>query len=365
MTASAVSDPPRVRQTSYSLAVAAVLVATIAAVAGLSHNRAISQCLIERQTTRCRQHNDKYIRRGGFSDAEDRLLLGDLVAADYSRGGVYFFGSSTMQHALMDWELPEALEPYVKNYAISSANFREQFQFVRFLVESEGLLQAGGEKVLVVLGLSHFDTRLKQAGLIDGEFVPNLFARHGLFDYDPRAALSRRQQPALVTYFETERARSRSFLQALGAEVTAESKPGDPDRLGPQALARAKSLVASILGNDRWREAQQEQLHELTAMVDYLRQRNVQVCGVLLPLASWNREQPYAERFGQEVAQIFADQRLPLEDLSSAVGDSGFRDPTHLNWDGEQQISPRLEELARKHLASIGIAESGAAASGD
>lgn len=58
---------------------------------------------------------------GYFVDFEDRLLLDELPAADYSRGGVYLIGSSNLKWATMFWELPPPQQALIHNYALVPA----------------------------------------------------------------------------------------------------------------------------------------------------------------------------------------------------------------------------------------------------
>jgi len=93
-----------------------------------------------------------------FLDSEDRLLHEELPSADFSRGGVYFLGASSVTWALKLWDLPLECRPLIRNFSMIGTNHADQYDLVRFLVEQKGLLEAGGEKTLMIFGVSYHST---------------------------------------------------------------------------------------------------------------------------------------------------------------------------------------------------------------
>ena len=90
-----------------------------------------------------------------FLDVADRLCHEEIPSADFSRGGVYLAGGSNMTMAFRTWGLPAEARSLFHNFAIGGTNHADEFDLFRFLVEQQGLLAAGGEKTLVILGVSY------------------------------------------------------------------------------------------------------------------------------------------------------------------------------------------------------------------
>jgi hypothetical protein len=321
-----------------------VVLLTCAAVAALAHSSTVERFLLARETAMWTEGRRAYAYHPGFRDAEDRLLLGELPTADYAVGGIYFVGSSTMQHALVTWELPDAGR--VRLLAIKSANVREQFQFLRYLVEEEGLLRAGAGRTRVILGLSHLDMRDKLPGTLDAEFVPALFGRHGLYQYDPATGPHRLPKGGASRRLQAERMRAHSFLHALWDDCVPSfplrrERPVSP--LPDREIAR--HFLDRMIGGD-WRRAMDHQLSELREMIDYLQAHGVSVAAVLLPIKRWNDVLPCAATFRNEAAALCAARHVLFTDLSGAVPDEEFVDHTHLGYAGQRRIAPALAAIA-------------------
>ena len=334
------------KQTVLSLTLVAAIAATYAAVALAAHSEQFAAHILARQEERWERTNGLYQEHVGYLDAEDKLLLHALPDADYSRGGLYLLGSSTMQHAAIPWHWPSELNAHL--WAIKSANFKEQFQFVRFLTESEGWLSAGGDKTTVVLGLSHLDARMKLHGLVDADFVPALFKRHDLYNYSVEEGMSRLPLPGPVRAWRLDRLRDYEFLKSIWNEYVTPNaemhrrRTGDP---GEDVAARAS--LAKQLGGENWESAQHAQLAELSAMIAYLQSRHVRVAALLLPIMKWNDEQPFAAAFNRRAHELCQSKNVPLLDLARSVPDDEFYDDTHLAYRGQKRVDPMILEFVK------------------
>lgn len=342
-------------QTRWALAVACVIVLADAGVAALSRFRPLLDALFQRELEDWRRHNVIYAYDVGFADSDDRLLLEELPEADFSRGGVSFVGSSTTQHSIATWLLPPDERALVRNLAIKSANMKEQFQLVRYLVEQRGLLGADPAKMRIVVGLTHFDTRSKIRGTTDWNYVPALFDRHGLYEYDAARGISDKPLAAPLRFLQRERMRACGFLEYLAKGGRLPGPPLDASPFTPESDRAAVAFTDTIMGGADWRRNMEGQLAELAATFDYLHERGAPVTAVLLPLASWNRALPQVEPFAALVASICAARRIPLDDESAALPDSDFADHAHLNSRGQEALTPKLAALARAHLVAAGL----------
>jgi hypothetical protein len=342
-------------QTRLTLLMAAVLVLSTAGVAALSRWSRPLRWMFQRQMEIWRTTDVPYAYDVGYIDSDDRLLLQEVWDVDYRRGGVFFIGSSTTQYSIAPWLLPEAERPLVHNFAVKSANYAEQYRFVRYLTEQRGLLSAGPGRTMVVLGLAHFDTRPKLTGATDWNYIPALFERHGLYQYDPANGLIDKPISPVWRTITRERMRAYDFLQSLGSHTDFRGKPFQnvPTRTA-QLDAIARKFVHIMMGGDDWRRHMTDQLHQLDEMVGYLQSHGAAVGGILLPLESWNHGLPEAEEYRQRVIAIAAAHRMPLADRMWSLPDSDFADSTHLNFLGQQAITEVMGALAREHLARTG-----------
>src|SRR4051812_43068504 len=79
-----------------SLGLLAVLVGTCLMIDLLARNRGLEKSLMAIASEFAEKNGALFSNTGSFIDFEDRVLLDEIPQADYSRGGVYFFGTSTM-----------------------------------------------------------------------------------------------------------------------------------------------------------------------------------------------------------------------------------------------------------------------------
>lgn len=324
----------------------------VAAISGLAHFQPILQWMERRQLATWQGQNALYAHHVEFADADDRLLLHDLPRAEFRHGGVYFIGSSTMQFAMATWLMPADERRRIHNLALKSANYSEQFRWVRYLVEHKGLLKAGAGRNLVVLGLSHLDARPKLPGTIDWNYIPALFERHGLHTYGADGTIGD-ALPEPLAWLQRERMRSYHFLRSIWTHRALPVRPQfhDPG-IGPVEAARARAVFRQTMGGDAWPIHMDRQLMQLQHMIRYLKERGALVEAVMIPLASWNRGFEVAEAFDARVKETLRTEDVPVKDLQWECPDGQFFDMTHLNARGQQAITPVLARIGAGFLAT-------------
>jgi len=323
---------------------------TAAGVAGLAHFQPILEWMERRQLAIWAGQNALYAHHVAFADADDRLLLQDIRRADFRRGGVYFIGSSTMQFAMAPWLLAADERRRIHNFALKSANYSEQLQWVRYLVEHKGLLQAGSGRNLVVLGLSHLDARAKLPGTIDWNYIPALFERHGLYSYDADRGIGD-ALPGPLDWLQRERMRGHHFLRSLWKHRVLPVRPPHPDSgIEPAESAKARAVIHTIMGGEDWSIHMDRQLERLRQIVLYLKERGARVEAVMIPLASWNRGFTEAEAFDGRAKEILRAAGVRVTDLQWACPDSQFFDMIHLNARGQQATTPLLAQIGVRFL---------------
>lgn len=317
----------------------------------MARNEALALALSAPGRELRRQSGGYYEDQRHFTDAEERLILDDLPRADYGQGGVVFLGSSNMKTGMMAWTLPAEQRRLIHNYGIGATNHTHIDQFVRYLVEDRQLLDAGGERTLIVFGLSYHLT----AHAVAGGFFSHLWRRQGLFDYTVAGGIERVPMSSLERGLRIEKARISGLL-----------------RLAPSYLG---SLVRSLAGVEprrrvqdaevhvrRWREYMGPswgdkigtQLREFSRTVDYLQAQSAKVSVVLLPLGSWEERLPFNEPYTRQLRQLCRSRSVPVHDLSSLLGDEEFADSVHANLDGMEKLHGALIEIALPHLRHTG-----------
>ncbi len=287
---------------------------------------------------------------GYFVDFEDRLLLDELPAADYSRGGVYLIGSSNLKWATMFWELPPPQQALIHNYALGACGHTQQFQFLRYLIERQNLLQAGGEKTLVIFGVSYHNIAHQHDP--DGFFV-NLWKRHGFYTCSPTEGIAPLPVSALRRFFHVERVRIAGFLAKLRPcifgevrRLWREDSPAPPRVHNPKEY---NDLRRKVLGAD-WKVKLADQTAEFARMIDYLRARDVRVAVVLLPQGSWEANLPFERTYNEEISRICRTKALPLFDWSHMLDDDDFADSNHPNLFGMEKLQKAFLGIALPHL---------------
>lgn len=290
-----------------------------------------------------------------FESHEDRLALNDLLFDDYSKGGVYLLGGSNATVSLMTWELEEPLPRLIHNYGFAAATHAQQLQLLRYLVEERGLLAAGGEKTMVVLGLFYASAVQVEGKPGWDRFFAKKFTRYGLYSYDPNGGLHAVPMPELERLARIERIRCANCMRNTWRSIFSPRKVrGNLRQARPRDLEAYGKFWQDYVGAD-WEQGQAVQQAALAEMIDYLQARGVTVKAVLTPLASWQRQLPYVEPYNRDVKQICRARDVELLDLTDLLGDEQFADSAHPNYAGQQKIHPILLELAMDHLRRRGL----------
>ena len=316
----------------------------------LSQSKVVAEYILQRQLKKWEQGYSRFMYTGTYEDAGNYLLLDELPKADYSHGGTYFIGSSTMLHATKLWELDVSQRKWIHNYAINSANVEEQFQWIRYLVEQEGLLDSGGNKVRIVIGLNAFDTRIKRPGTSDELYVDQLFSRHGLYAYDPEKGISKTSVKGFERTIALSRMRAQNVILALWSHLDFPStEVGKP-------VFDFKFYVASVQAKYEagiFHEDLEYSLPIFAEMLNYLSSHNVEVVGVLMPVRSWAHDFPFEKEFEQSIQTLFSSHGVKVVDLSSLLKEKDFYDAGHANISGQTKLNKVLIELATEHVGKF------------
>ena len=301
-----------------------------------------------------RRTKTTFSHTGYFVDFEDRLLLDELPVADYSQGGVYLIGSSNLKWATVFWRLPKEQQAVIHNYGIGASNDTAQAQFLRHLVERDGLLSAGGNKNLVILGTSYHHLA---HDVLPGGFFVSLWERHGLFTYDPTDGIQPVKMSDFVRFLIIERVRVTSFLAAWKNRMLtkfSEQRWGAPELRVRQHDRQAYCVRRFEFMGKAWRAKMQDQIRTFSRTIDYLRRNDAHVAVVLLPHGSWEDSLPFQRIYRDKLVELCRMKEVSLHDWSDLLEDEAFADSIHVNLSGMEALQEKFMEIALPHLHKSG-----------
>lgn len=330
-----------------ALGLFAFLATAIAALDLMARNERLAQLLMRLDQQVNRKDKNRYSYEHYFPDFEDRLVNEELPAADYSNGGVYLIGTSTLKWSTRFWELPENERSLIHNYGMGATDHGQQYQLVRHLVEHDKLLAAGGAKNMVIVGASYHSTG---DGAKDRyQFFPGVWQRRGFYTYDRVAGITPKPVSGLVRHVRLERIRITGCIRSIA--YTAARQLGYHNRVRVHDPEVYKRERREWIGPD-WQQTMRVQLGEFEAMTDYLQARGVRVAVVILPLGTWEDDLPFERAYVEAMSEICRRKSLPIHDWSKVLDDDDFADSNHPNLSGVDKLHPRFLELARSFLRS-------------
>jgi len=292
-----------------------------------------------------------YCFNGHFADYDERFLHEELPSADFSRGGVYFLGASTMKWALKPWDLPAETRPLIHNYAFGGVRHSDQADFLRYLVEEQGFLEAGPEKTLVVFGTNY---RIVHHGRLHPEEGPStlfrqMFTRHGFYTMEPDGTIHRSPRNALTEDLLLEPSRMTGFMRGLVNIFYTSFKS--------RRLQDKKSYmdiwVTAMESN--WNEMMDAELGYLKKAFKYMKERKANVAVVLFPMQSWDKQLPYQAAYVEKLTKICESEDVKIYDFTKLLDDEEFGDSDHLNPNGVEKFQQAIMGLSLEHLRSRGV----------
>ena len=345
----------RGRQALLAIAMLAAVCLTFGAVVFLARATSVIPDYVQDNLDRQRTTNGLYYFDDGYTDEGDFVLLGQLPRDDYSHGGVYLIGASEMNTALMVSRLTPAERRLIHNYSLGDIRHTDVRQYVRMLVEDFDLLQAGGEKTTVILGLTHQLARKKESTYAD-----DLFTRHGLYTYEWGVRISRKPMSTIAVEYVLLKDLARRYLDLVFDR---------PNRVRdtPDTQEGMHRHMLRVMEGD-WRPLMQKEVSELAATIDYLQARGVHVQAVLPPRGSWQKKYPYAAAYLDLVLPMLAARDVPVTDFGDLAADEEFMDALHVRYSGQVKFHAGLHALALKALADMGtdlVAPQSSGANGD
>lgn len=342
-------------QMSAGLVLLGALVLTGVGLQVLLHSPRFVELMERGELKRFKDGRGLFMNRGAFIEFEDRLLLDEIPNADFSRGGVFFFGTSTMKWGMKTWELEPDSRALVHNYGIGATNHRFVSQFVRHMVEQEGMLRAGGENVHVIL--TCFWTMSNQWGGNKG-FFARLWGRYGLFSYDQDKGIQVSDLGTVRRKMKFERARLASSIMVNTRRMVREIAIGagmqtKGDWKGRNMSSEDRRQLLEFAKAPNWEQDLAREMAALRDLIQYLRDKRVAVTVVLLPTTSIYDDSPLPQQYQSMLRTVAEDNKVPYVDLSKLLGENEYADFHHANYRGLGKVHSALMSLARRHVDHI------------
>ena len=333
-----------------------VIIAVLHLIAQLAvHN---DRMLLPHLMAKWKETNGMYTDNRFYDDFDGTLgiLYDQLPFADYSKGGVYFIGSSRLGFPLTLWDLPPQEQSLIHNYTIGASSYAQQWQFVRYLIEEHGLLKAGGEKTLVVIDL--FIANANHNLTLQEGAPPGLwnyrFTGYGLYTYDREKGIGDVPMSQAKRFLRIAQVHDDNFWSWLFNLVR--QKPSGGVMLQENLRRHPEEWMPSmtrVLGPD-WENGMDLELRKLGEMIDYLQARKVHVVGIYMPQGTWYKRYPQSFRFRECAFALLQSKSVPYVDLAESMPDDRFRDSMHLNYVGVHEVFPKLLAIAEDFLHSSG-----------
>jgi hypothetical protein len=283
-----------------------------------------------------------------FIDPEDRLIHEQIPAADFSHGGVYFVGASNLTWGLKLWDLPAVTRALIHNLGCQGYTHADQFDLIRFLVESEGLLEAGADKTLIVIAA---DYHMTHRARIKGEgFDPSYLAwdRRNFYTVGPDGAIRRSGLNPVLKTLIRERVKITGLLKELVNIVYTPLKSVSVQ--DPHYNIEAWTKVM----HPDWRQRIAVDLAAFEETVKYLRSRGAKVTVIQMPRGDWEDGVPFNQVYDQRLQEICAASGVAIHDYTGLVGDADFADSVHLNPSGIEKFQAAVMPICLDHLRSAG-----------
>ena len=322
-------------QTIASLGLLAVLVAACLMSDLAARHRGLERWFMAESTVLAEKNGTIFSDTGNFIDFEDRLLLDEIPNADFSQGGVYFFGSSNTKWAFTTWDLPAVQKQFIGNYGIGAASHTIQLRLIRYLIDQRGFLTAG-DKDLVILGVSFHLAHIDDPS--SGFFV-SLLRRHGLYTITSDGRVTTVPMSFVERWLRIEKARSAGLFWNIGrlAKSWLAAHYGWSIRAPPRLLSTPDALLG-FMGGAQWQQNMDAQVEQLRETIQLVRSHHAQVAVMLLPQGTWMDELPYKPRYEAMVRALCQSTSTPLIDYSRAIPDDDFADSNHLTVEGQEKF---------------------------
>lgn len=335
---------PAAVHSAYSLGFALVFLVSAVGLARLPRTDWMENILTHWEVRRFKSGVEHCMNRGCFLEFEDRMILKDLPSTEFPHGGTYFFGSSPMKWALMTWELTPEQRRRIHNFGIGATSYKLQSQFIHYLAEHRGMLDAG-PKAHIVIGAYY---TMGQDWKATNYYAP-LWERYDLYRCDDDGTIHDADCAPWQESIRMQRANSSSFLRGVAnrlarAAVTASGMSVAGYRV-PSDPAKVRELIRNFAEPSDWQGPLESQINALDDLSQFVRSRRARFTVVMLPQRRATFDFPFTQAHQRELRALCAKRGIPLIDLSELLSEDEFADLNHSNYAGIQKTHAALMAL--------------------
>lgn len=341
----------RSQQAAISLALLALLIGTCVGIDLAARIKGLERWLMAQSSELARTNHTLLSDTGNFIDFEDRVLLDQIPRTDYSKGGVFFFGTSNVKWAFQTWDLPVAQRRLIGNYGIGASNHATELQLIRYLIAQHGFLSAGNRD-LVIFGVSFHLGVEPSPG-----FFEALLQRHGLFQITPTGRMVPAKLSSIDRWLRVEKARSGGFFWNVGRVAKAwmrwlsgRTKPQ------PHNAAEYRKEWRSFMG-PHWKPNMDHQIEEFRKTILQVKSYGADVKVILLPQGTWMDDLPFKPYYETKVRALCNATSTPLIDLSRSIPDAEFQESNHLTVQGQYDFRKIIMAIIGDKLHQIMAAD--------
>jgi hypothetical protein len=344
-------DPGRVHS-AVALAILGIAGGICLVLLALAHSPGFEAWMREIRWEEAKRTKNIVLPFGHIADDADRVLNEEIPSVDHRHGGVYITGTSNTLWALKLWDLSEQQRALIHNIAIVGTGHIGQGRLLRYLVEREGMLDAGPDKTLIIFGTGYQNVGFRPD---EGSNMYRALASRGFYGLGPDGSIERSAMGPLARMASIER--SRLYGIAGGLKQLAQNLIRD--RIGRsrkryQDFAEFNQGRSFHMGAD-WRAKIDKELTALIASVDDMRAKGARVLVLLMPQGSWEANIPFDRTYNEELLKLCEARGLKPLDLRKILDDDDFADSAHLTPTGMEKFGRAVLPVCLDHLRSTGL----------
>ena len=332
-------------QALFSLFLLGLIIGTCATIDLLARNRALERWLTAEQYETAKKTNRLFSYTGNFIDYEERVLLDEIPNADYSQGGIFFFGTSNMKWAFQTWNLHANEKHFIGNYGIGASNHTIQLQLIRYLIEHRGFLSAG-DRDLVIFGVSFHLGHVDPPG---SSYFDALLRRQGLFTLTPEGRTAPTPMSNIERRLRIEKARSAGLFWNAWRVIKGriEVLEGSVHR-----SAHDPTPYVGFMG-PHWQQNIDTEVEQFRKTILLVRSYGAVVKVILLPQGSWMDTLPFKSYYESKIRSLCESTSTPLMDLSRSLPDGDFVDLNHLTVQGQEEFRRLIADEINEHMHKL------------
>ncbi len=279
-----------------------------------------------------------YYEGGFYGNPNAHLIYGILPAVDFSKGGVYFFGDSVMASMLGPMDKLDPDSARLHNYCQLGQTFTDEFQFIRYLVEEEGIVRSARKNTCFVIGVD-FSNALHDWTL-HNDLWSHVFTNTGLYAYDVNSGISNEKMTSWWRSLRIIQIRIQLFSHWAFSHfhLPAEARTEDPI-----------TTWNKNFGPD-WEHGLDDEVSQFNSLIDYLKKNNINFKIVYLPEKTWSDAYVPAQRFRQAVVSTLTTHGVEMIDMLHSLNDEDFSGTDHISYSGSQKLCPVIFDYAHKFL---------------